>query len=158
MTSVELINYVIYVQITLGKKIIICCSMCVIWQYSSIPQSCLGSQGNHIYFICKFYMKMRISLDQLLIMQTIVFRTNIDILTFFHFLHSAIATLLILRLRILRYFPYSPISIFRKWIPQKQKRNAVAQKNYSCRTRNRSSLDTFVTVVLVFWSRLSSFR
>ena len=45
-------------------------------------------------------------------MRTIVFRTNIDIL--------------FLRLRIIRYFPQSPISTFRTSIPQKQKRNAVA--------------------------------
>jgi len=45
MISVELINYVIYVQITLGKKIIICCSMCVIWQYSSIPRVVLDGKA-----------------------------------------------------------------------------------------------------------------
>ena len=62
-------------------------------------------------------MKMRNSSDLLLIMRTIVFRTNIDILFLFHFLHYAFATLLIFRFRIILYFPHSPISTFRTPIP-----------------------------------------
>ena len=80
-------------------------------------------------------------------MRTIVFRTNIDILTCFHAVSS-------LRIFHILYFPHSPISRFRTPIPPSQKCDAVAPPSLPPPLPSRKEKKNNVMTFIVLPTRL----